>query len=510
MTIFTKTLQPKIAGMVFFVLALFGASVLRPVDGLAADPRYVRQTPGAARVIVFVHGVLGNGTSTWTAPNKAYWPDIVTKDPAFADFDIYVYEYPTTMIGSTFSIDEIADSMRLFFDSDSVSSHSELIFIAHSMGGLAVRAYLTKYRDVASKTRLIYFYSTPTTGSEIGSLASLISKNPQLAEMRPMQSVDYLAILQRQWLAADFKIASYCAYETRPTYGINVVTQASSSNLCNKRLDPIDEDHINIVKPDGMRHPSYLAFKSALSQTPPLRASNEKSGGETEDVSKSASSGLDSPSTSTIVRQFRCDTRESIRNVLIKWLDRLSTAGDPIARDLVDKYKTDPSLIGTFQDGLFKGPDYSNIRAFAKSFLDAGIAYDLHRGFTATDTFGGLLKLNSVSIRGHRFCDGFTSVAKDGANDINSLVTDFVELSLFSFGKGPSTMVRDVMYTTGIGRTDKVTVAFAITPTSTVERNSAAKAGGSLFVGRQVTGGGSPSEQLAVIAIDQVKSRSAQ
>jgi hypothetical protein len=105
MTIFTEILQPKIAGVAFYILALLGAFVLRPVDGFAADPRYVRQTTGAARVIVFVHGVLGNGNSTWTAPNKAYWPDMLTQDHAFDDFDVYVYEYPTTMIGSTFSID---------------------------------------------------------------------------------------------------------------------------------------------------------------------------------------------------------------------------------------------------------------------------------------------------------------------------------------------------------------------------------------------------------------------
>jgi hypothetical protein len=139
-------------------------------------------------------------------------------------------------------------------------------------------------------------------------LAKLISKNPQLAEMRPMQSIDYLAVLQRQWLAADFKIASYCAYEKQPTYGIDVVTQASASNLCNERLDPIDEDHINIVKPSSMRHPSYLAFKSALSQTPPLRVSNQRSSDE---------------SAYHILRRIRCDTQESVRKMLFKWLNSL-------------------------------------------------------------------------------------------------------------------------------------------------------------------------------------------
>ena len=158
--------------------------------------------------------------------------------------------------------------MRLFFDTDGISRYDNIIFLAHSMGGLAVRAYLLKNRDVASKTRLTYFYSTPSDGSEIASLATLISKNPQLAKMKPVQSADYLGDQQRQWLAANFNIPSFCAYETQPTYGFSIVTFASASKLCNRRLDPINANHISIAKPDGVRDPIYLAFKSAVMQTP--------------------------------------------------------------------------------------------------------------------------------------------------------------------------------------------------------------------------------------------------
>lgn len=73
--------------------------------------------------------------------------------------------------------------------------------------------------------------------------------------------------MQRQWLSAGFDIPSFCAYETRKTFGLSVVTQASASNLCNRRLDPIDADHLTIVKPSGDRAASYLAFSSALAQT---------------------------------------------------------------------------------------------------------------------------------------------------------------------------------------------------------------------------------------------------
>lgn len=235
--------------------------------------RYLRKSDGNYSAIVFIHGIGGNSTSTWTASNGAYWPDLIAKDPAFDSFDIYLYEYPTTSIGNTLSIDEVSENMRLFFDEDKVSKRDELVFVAHSMGGLALRAYLLKNREVAPRTRLAYFFSTPTTGSELASLGSIIGRSPQLEKMRPMLSPDYLADLQRQWLSASLDIPSFCAYETQKTYGVSVVTQASASNLCNRRLDPVDANHISIVKPTDRRQVPYLALKSAISQTPEKKRS---------------------------------------------------------------------------------------------------------------------------------------------------------------------------------------------------------------------------------------------
>jgi pimeloyl-ACP methyl ester carboxylesterase len=247
-----------VALLIFWTLPAYGQP--------STDLKYIRQTTSASSVIVFVHGVLGDNVSAWT--NKdAYWPKLIADDPEFKNEDVYVYEYPTTFFGPNFSIDEIAEDMRLRFDADRVSKYKELIFIGHSMGGLAIRAYLLKYRELAARTRLIYFLSTPTTGSEIASIASIISQNPQLAKMVPMQSSEYLADLQRQWLAANFNIPSFCAYETRKTYGTLVVSQASAASLCTRHLDPVNADHIQIAKPASTHDTVYIAFKSAFEST---------------------------------------------------------------------------------------------------------------------------------------------------------------------------------------------------------------------------------------------------
>jgi pimeloyl-ACP methyl ester carboxylesterase len=248
-----------------FWLALFFTTVMS-APLFAGDPGYLRKDEGAKSVVIFVHGIFGNAKDTWTNANKTYFPQLVADDAQFNGVDIYVYEYPTSFLNGPFSINEIAENMRLFFDSDAVTAHQNLFFVVHSMGGLATRAYLLKNRGAAAKSRMIYFFSTPTEGSQIASIATLVSSNPQLAKMQPMQSASYLADLQLDWLAADFQIPSYCAYETQKTYGISVVTQASASNLCNKPLDPINADHISIVKPSGNRDVPFLVFKSAFSQ----------------------------------------------------------------------------------------------------------------------------------------------------------------------------------------------------------------------------------------------------
>lgn len=226
-----------------------------------APSRYIRQAAGSDTAIVFVHGVLGDSQTTWTS-GANYWPAMMAADHTFDGADIFVYAYPTS-IWATLSPDELAENMRLQLNAHGVSNHQRLVFLSHSLGGLITRAFLLKNRDVADRTVFAYFYSTPTEGSQMASLATLLSRNPQFGNMKAMDSDSYLGNLLRQWLSAQYKIASYCAYEKRPTFGLSIVTFQSASALCNRPLDPIDLDHIDIVKPQNTDAHSYLAFKAA-------------------------------------------------------------------------------------------------------------------------------------------------------------------------------------------------------------------------------------------------------
>jgi hypothetical protein len=318
-----------------------------------------------------------------------------------------------------------------------------------------------------------------------------------------------------------------------------------------------------------------------------------------------------------IVRQIRCETRETLRTFVITWLNDLGREhdgrpGDPIARQLALQYESEPESISGFNANLFPGPRYVEVRRLINLFYDAGIAYNFDltmtenndlsanvdflkpltrpkftlgisggatrqrsndRIFTVTDTFSYLLTKLNTPVRGQRYCDGQIVQANyvypiAGRIGVDRLVKDFIELTLFAnlAGKqanpgagGAPTMADKLTFTTTISasanpmvvfnpvgqalqlvdasltgsikRSDvhQVTVALAISTGGAVnlgplesflfssQRGTGAvpapgtaarrPAVASLIVGRRVTGGGTPSEALAVLAIDQLKSR---
>jgi hypothetical protein len=192
-----------------------------------------------------------------------------------------------------------------------------------------------------------------------------------------------------------------------------------------------------------------------------------------------------------------------------------------------------------------------------------------NRSFTLTDTFSYLLTKLNVEVRGQRYCDGQIVQANyiypiAGRIGVDKIVKDFIKLTLFGnlagkAAEGPPTMAEKLTFTTsvsgsanplvvftpvthafqlttasltgGAGRSDihGVTVGLAIAPSgrselepfrsflfsssrgTPVARQAAEPRNAStLYVGSRVTGGGTPAERLAVVTIDQVKSREIQ
>ncbi|WP_156945001.1 triacylglycerol lipase [Bradyrhizobium sp. Ec3.3] len=251
------------------------------------NSRAIRADSKNKAIIVFVHGWTGKAVQTWTNERTgAYWPELLRTDPAFADANIYVLEYPAATPDGGLTINEISELLygRLF--ADKVLSHERVIFLAHSLGGLTVRQMLLNHKDLADKVSLLFFFGTPTEGSDLATIGKYLSYDPIVPAVEPIKgSADsYLKNLMISWGAAKFPFQTMCAYEKKVTvkgpFSAIVVSQTSATALCNGSVG-INEAHENLVKPADTRADSYIQFKNVAE-----RLIADKSNVETVDLSR--------------------------------------------------------------------------------------------------------------------------------------------------------------------------------------------------------------------------------
>lgn len=239
---------------------------------------FVRQS-NRHRLIIFVHGVMGDPRQTWTnTSTNQFFPELVSKNHTFDDADIYVFGFPSKLRSSTMDVDQLSELLHQRLDPLS-KSYEDLVFVAHSMGGLIVREFLMKEQEVAKKVPMVYFYSTPFTGSDAARVGETFGRNPQFADMLKLADNRFLGSQQSRW--ADFptrkQIRTFCAYETAPIVNTSlstalIVARESATNGCSERLDPIAADHIGIAKPANERSQSFsvlqIAYRATFQPTP--------------------------------------------------------------------------------------------------------------------------------------------------------------------------------------------------------------------------------------------------
>ncbi len=270
-----RRLAWAIVGLIAIVVAVAIAVSIWLSGG---DPPYVkagyldRGPHNKPVAVVFVHGIFGTKTDTWVNGGASF-PTLLAADPEFRDrIDVFLYEYFTPKFGKASSIVSLADELRGSLDDHGVfENHQRVVFLSHSMGGLVVRQFLLTKRDRLAKVPMLYFYATPTYGSDLTVFANLISSNPQLRGMIPLEGNDLLQSIQSGWSgsAEANQIPSYCAYETLPVYGTLVVSRASATALCNRELDPISSNHLDIVKPRDRDDSRYTRFANAMRHSVP-------------------------------------------------------------------------------------------------------------------------------------------------------------------------------------------------------------------------------------------------
>ncbi|MFC5301992.1 esterase/lipase family protein [Azospira restricta] len=228
-------------------------------------------------VIVFIHGLGGDADTWFNKRSGAYWPALIPVDNenAFAKTDVFVYTYDASILSKRTSIASLADDLHFELRAQGIDQRRRITFVMHSLGGLVARALILRQPSYAERIQLLYFFGTPTNGSQLADLLSLAGKavpggiSTHAHQLKEMQNDDFLADLETAWINSRlFWIPSYCAYERNSVFGVAlVVPLRSAASLCTHAIEAINEDHFGIVKPADAGHKSYRALVQAFLET---------------------------------------------------------------------------------------------------------------------------------------------------------------------------------------------------------------------------------------------------
>ncbi len=266
-----------------FVSLLLGCSVLitacdkpnptpppTPVVANATDPQWVSQaaTPHAKVAVVFVHGIFGDTLGTWRNDNGETFFRLLQRQPGVGtQIDIFAFGFTSNMFkGGSFSVQEAANKLHESLRYKGVLDYPAVVFVAHSMGGLVVLRDLLTRRETLDKVPLIMLYATPQEGAQIAAIARQVAGNPALEDMVPADRNSFLQQLNDEWKSLAKRPPVICAYEKLPTGGVVIVPWSSATRFCDGAASAIDADHISIVKPDRLEHPSIVVLVNALNR----------------------------------------------------------------------------------------------------------------------------------------------------------------------------------------------------------------------------------------------------
>lgn len=230
--------------------------------------------------LIFIHGLDGDGRSTWQKDDNAtnFWPGWLGEE--FPNIGVWSLDYEVNSSawkGHTMPLYDRARDCLDRFDLAEIG-HRPIGFVCHSLGGLLVKQMLRLAKEfgnkdwqrIADQTQFIVFLSTPHSGADMAnwishlqtllrtsvSIQELEAHNPQLLQLNT-------------WYCNNVgPIKTYVYCETHPTHGILVVNETSANpGIPGVYPIPLDADHVTICKPANKTESVYLRVKRLISET---------------------------------------------------------------------------------------------------------------------------------------------------------------------------------------------------------------------------------------------------
>ena len=278
------------------VLALASCHVSKPTLAPSAevsDTEFVRADSHGKKLIIFIHGVFGSLRDTWRNPTtNSYWFDLMKEDPAFSGMDILLLGYRSPFWSRGMTLEEVSTALlQELTDEHVFDRYSEIYIVSHSMGGLIAQRILIDLdrpgKEVwLRKIRCVVFLSTPANGAPIAELATYISRNPQLVDMKPSTLNSWLQALQNDMvnLRSDRELNNaifprlYAAYETRDTHGVIVVSRVYANAATDTPLMPFPLDHQGMAAPASSNDRLYKWVRGRIDQAMSMKGRPSGSG----------------------------------------------------------------------------------------------------------------------------------------------------------------------------------------------------------------------------------------
>lgn len=269
--------------------------------------RFTKKEADKTSVIVFIHGLSGDATETWTNKDKnTFWPDLIAQDDALKKFDVYVVDYYSPLLSRAGTIEEVTSQvLQELVDRNIFRDYTSLVFITHSLGGLIAKNILVKLNTPGNveklrQVRAVIYVGTPAQGTDKASFASWLTLNPQVKDLISADSNTFLQTLENNWgtLMRERRNSqakypqAFCAYETRPTAGAMIVSRTNAITSCDSDFHPMAYNHVDLVKPASHTDPRYVWTRARILDVfnepthQDLQATCQDNGGGTSDSTR--------------------------------------------------------------------------------------------------------------------------------------------------------------------------------------------------------------------------------
>jgi pimeloyl-ACP methyl ester carboxylesterase len=238
--------------------------------------KWVRETDGDTCVI-FIHGILSDGERAWMNGNGNSWPELLAEDISLSDVGIYSFSYRSDLFCRNYSLKDVVDSLREAFGDDDLWSMRRIIFVCHSMGGIAARRFVVtnQAKFIKNSTEIgLFLVASPSLGSRDANALFFIArlgKNSQVAALRFAQSNVWLNDLHDEFRtlkeSGNLRIKGKELVEDeaiiiKKLFGFKtqIVEPWSAATYFGESYKIPHSNHSSIAKPKDAREPQHRAL----------------------------------------------------------------------------------------------------------------------------------------------------------------------------------------------------------------------------------------------------------